>query len=83
MAVELARSGEDTEAALNRIQKESDRLNSLVGQLLQVTRAEGDPNSLRRNPVRLDELLQQLVDDAAHRGRGARLPAAPTSSASR
>jgi two-component system sensor histidine kinase CpxA len=64
VAVELARSGEDREAALNRIQKESDRLNALVGQLLQVTRAEGDPNSLRRNRVRLDDLLQQLVDDA-------------------
>jgi two-component system sensor histidine kinase CpxA len=65
VAVELARSGEDLESALNRIQKESDRLNSLVGQLLQVTRAEGDPNSLRRNPVRLDELVQQLVEDAS------------------
>ena len=53
------------DAALNRIQKESDRLNSLVGQLLQVTRAEGDPSSLRHNPVRLDELVQQLVDDSA------------------
>jgi signal transduction histidine kinase len=72
VAVELARSGDDLDSALNRIQKESDRLNSLVGQLLQVTRAEGDPNSLRRNPVRLDELVQQLVDDskieAASRG---------------
>src|SRR5215831_3331856 len=64
VAVELARSGDNREAALNRIQKESDRLNTLVGELLQVTRAEGDPNSLRRNPVRLDELLQQLVEDA-------------------
>ena len=57
-------SGDDLDAALNRIQKESDRLNSLVGQLLQVTRAEGDPSSLRHNPVRLDELVQQLVDDS-------------------
>ena len=65
VAVELARSGEDLEAALNRIQKESDRLNALVRQLLQVTRAEGDPSSLRRDPVRLDELVQQLVDDSA------------------
>jgi signal transduction histidine kinase len=64
VAVELARSGDDLEATLNRIQKESDRLNALVGELLQVTRAEGDPYSLRRNPVRLDELLQQLVEDA-------------------
>jgi two-component system sensor histidine kinase CpxA len=65
VAVELARSGENREAALNRIQKESDRLNTLLSQLLQVTRAEGDPNSLRRDPVRLDELLQQLVDESA------------------
>ena len=65
MAVELARTGENLEAALNRIQKESDRLNALLGQLLQVTRAEGDPGSLRRDPVRLDELVRQLVDDSA------------------
>ena len=64
VAVELARSGDDWNAALNRIQKESDRLNALVGQLLQVTRAEGDPSSLRHEAVRLDELVQQLVDDS-------------------
>ena len=72
VAVELARSGEDREAALNRIQKESDRLNSLVGQLLEVTRAEGDPSTLRRLPVRIDELIAGLVGDisieAAARG---------------
>jgi signal transduction histidine kinase len=64
VAVELARTGDNPESALNRIQKESDRLNSLVGQLLQVTRAEGDPNSLRRETVRLDELVQQIVNDS-------------------
>jgi two-component system sensor histidine kinase CpxA len=65
VAIELARSGDNLEAALNRIQKESDRLAALVGQLLQVTRAEGDPGSLRRDPVRLDELVEQLVDDSS------------------
>ncbi len=64
VAVELARSGDDLNTSLNRIQKESDRLNALVGQLLQVTRAEGDPNSLRRESVRLDTLVEQLVADA-------------------
>ncbi len=64
VAIELARSGDNPDVALNRIQKESDRLNSLVGQLLQVTRAEGDPNLLRRENVRLDELVQQLVEDS-------------------
>jgi two-component system sensor histidine kinase CpxA len=64
VAVELARTGDDPDSALNRIQKESDRLNALVGQLLQVTRAEGDPSTLRRDSVRLDQLVQQLVDDS-------------------
>jgi two-component system sensor histidine kinase CpxA len=65
VAVELARSGDDANSALNRIQKESDRLNALVGQLLQVTRAEGDPSSLGHAPLRLDELVQQLVEDSS------------------
>jgi len=65
VAVELARSGEDREAALNRIEKEADRLNSLVGELLQVTRAEGDPRSLRDEAVRLDKLLRDLVEDCS------------------
>jgi two-component system sensor histidine kinase CpxA len=64
VAVELARSGEDLDSALNRIQRESDRLNALVGQLLEVTRAEGDPNALRRETVRLDDLVRQLVEDS-------------------
>jgi signal transduction histidine kinase len=62
VAVELARSGEDRGGALDRIQKEADRLNSLVGELLQVTRAEGDPASLHFEPVRLDELVDDIVE---------------------
>jgi len=62
VAVELARSGQDRGGALDRIQKEADRLNSLVGELLQVTRAEGDPASLHFEPVRLDELVRDIVD---------------------
>ena len=65
VAVELARSGEDRETAINRIEKEAERLNGLVSGLLQVTRAEGDPGSLPREPVRLQKLLEELVADAA------------------
>ncbi len=64
VAVELARSGQNREAALNRIDKEAERLNALVGGLLQVTRAEGDAGALHRDPVRLDLLLEELVSDA-------------------
>ena len=77
VATELARSGEPEarEAALNRIEKEAERLNSLVGELLQVTRAEGDPSSLRKEPVRVDELLANLVGDCSveAEARGCRL----------
>jgi two-component system sensor histidine kinase CpxA len=69
VAVELARSGQNSEAHLDRIDKEAERLNSLVGGLLQVTRAEGDPESWRREPVRLDRLLEELVDDSALEAR--------------
>ena len=64
VAVELAREGADLPKHLDRIQKESDRLNALVGSLLQVTRAEGDPSLLHREAVQLDEMVQQLVEDS-------------------
>ncbi len=64
VAVELARSGEDREHMLDRIQKEADRLNELVAELLQVTRVEGDPRMQKHDSVRLDELLADLVYDS-------------------
>jgi len=81
VAVELARTGSNREGALNRIEKEADRLNGLVSGLLDVTRAEGDPGSLRREPVRLDRLLEEIVADAAleaqARASDVRLASAP------
>jgi signal transduction histidine kinase len=65
VAIELARSARDQssyEHMLDRIQREADRLNELVGELIEVTRAEGDPSKKRSELVRLDELLADLVD---------------------
>jgi signal transduction histidine kinase len=64
VAVELARSGEDRDHMLDRIQKEADRLNELVGELLQVTRVESDPSMQKTDTVHLDELLADLVYDS-------------------
>ena len=50
VAVELARGGGDATTALNRVEREADRLNTLVGELIQVTRAEGDPDGLATEP---------------------------------
>ncbi len=64
VAVELARSGEDRDHMLDRIQKEADRLNELVAELLQVTRVEADPSMQKTDAVHLDELLADLVYDS-------------------
>jgi len=64
VAVELARSGEDREHMLDRIQKEADRLNELVAELLQVTRVEADPSMQKNDVVHLDELLGDMVYDS-------------------
>lgn len=71
-AAELTRTAEDRDAAAAKLRKEIDRLAHLVGALLQVTRAEGDPAAHRLEDVPLSELLHDLVDDwapeAASRG---------------
>ena len=53
VAVELARGGGDPDIAFHRIEREADRLNMLVGELIQVTRAEGDPESQSFEPIDL------------------------------
>jgi two-component system sensor histidine kinase CpxA len=65
LAVELARSGGDREAALARIQREADRLNELVGGLLQVTRAESEAAAATRERVDLSALLARVAGDCA------------------
>jgi signal transduction histidine kinase len=65
LAVELARSGDDRDAALNRIQKEADRVNQLLTELLEVTRVEGDPSQRKVATVSIDELARAVVDDGS------------------
>jgi signal transduction histidine kinase len=63
VAVELGRGGGNPETAFSRIEREADRLNMLVGELIQVTRAEGDPAGLTTEQLRLDDLVRLIVDD--------------------
>jgi two-component system sensor histidine kinase CpxA len=79
VAVELARSGDPSGLPLDRIQKEADRLNSLIGQMLEVTRVEGDPAHRRQEHVKLDDLVGELVDDCSieARARGCSLTLNP------
>lgn len=62
-ALELARSSKSPEAAYARANKEVERLSTLVGELLQVTRAEGDPESRNVAAIDLAAFLESIVDD--------------------
>jgi two-component system sensor histidine kinase CpxA len=62
-AVELARTGTDREAALARVRKEAERMATLVSELLELTRVEGDPNAGNPEPVSLSDLLGDIIKD--------------------
>ena len=62
-AAELARTSADRGAAVDRIKKEVARLTQLVGELIEVTRAEGDPGDHKSELVDLGILTDQLAED--------------------
>jgi len=64
-ATELSRTAQDRDAATARMKKEIARLTDLVGGLLQVTRAEGDPSSRNLTDLPLDDFLREVVDDCS------------------
>jgi two-component system sensor histidine kinase CpxA len=65
IAIELARTADDRDAAAARLQKEVNRLASLVGALLEVTRAEGDPSARRSEELRIGHILRDVVQSCS------------------
>jgi len=63
-ATELVATEPDRDKAIQRIRKEVSRLSTLVGSLLQMTQAEGDPAAGQRREFPLDELIADLVEDS-------------------
>jgi two-component system sensor histidine kinase CpxA len=55
----------DRAKAKARIDKEVGRLTTLVGSLLEMTRAEGDPASRTRREIRFDQLVRDVASDCA------------------
>ncbi|MES2546502.1 MAG: ATP-binding protein, partial [Pseudomonadota bacterium] len=54
--------------SLNRIETESVRMDHLVGELLTLSRLESGMTALQKEPIDLNELLQELVEDANFEG---------------
>lgn len=64
VALELGRSQLD-DAAFDRIEREIERMDGLIGELLALARLEAGSAPLRRDPVDLAELLRDVCDDAS------------------
>lgn len=67
VALELARqrTGHESHSMLDRIRQESNRMNELIGSLTTIARLESGPASIRKRPVALEELVQEVARDAA------------------
>jgi signal transduction histidine kinase len=62
-AVELARTGADRGAALDRVSKEADRMAVLIGELTQLTRVESYSTGESPEEIVLNELLHDIIRD--------------------
>jgi signal transduction histidine kinase len=63
LATRLARKSQDQQAALDRIERDVDRMTVLIGDLVDLTRMEGDPSALDLAPLDLNSLIGAIVSD--------------------
>jgi two-component system sensor histidine kinase CpxA len=67
VALELARqrSGPDARSALDRIDRETNRLNELIQKLLTIARLEAGDEMIEKLPVHLEQIIHEIARDAA------------------
>ena len=71
VALELARkrAGAEASTALDRIGREAESINEMIGQLLALSRAESGTDGLRNMQIDLSALVQEIADDADFEAR--------------
>jgi signal transduction histidine kinase len=62
-AVKLARTCPDQGYALDRIERDVDRIITMVSELVEITRAEGDPEASKFANVNLEDLVNDIVSE--------------------
>lgn len=67
VALELARrrSGPDAGSALDRIDRETSRLNQLIQKLLTIARLDGGDEFIQKSSLHLEHLISEIAKDAA------------------
>jgi len=73
VALGLARQHGDKDITtdLDRIDREAERLNELIGQLLSLTRMETGTTKIQREQIELDKLLEEVANDASYEAHAA------------
>jgi two-component system sensor histidine kinase CpxA len=71
VALELLRqkTGPEAETSLERIRREGDRLNAMIGELLSLNALESTNDPTKRETVNLDTLVQEIAEDADFEAR--------------
>ena len=64
-AIKLARTSPDTKSALDRVERDIDRITSLVSDIVEIAFVEGDPALQGAENVRLTEIVEAVVHDCA------------------
>jgi len=74
VALELARqrSGSEAASALERIDRESTRLNEMIQRLLTLARLESGEDQLEKCPVDLEQLVREIAKDASFEAQSRR-----------
>jgi signal transduction histidine kinase len=62
-AVKLARTSADSKAALDRIERDVDRMSSLVADILQITYIESDPAVQSLEAARIGDIVDEVIRD--------------------
>ena len=63
------RSGAEASGALDRIERESDNLNEMISQLLELTRLESGTDVRKRTVIDLSSLVRDVAEDADYEAR--------------
>lgn len=64
-AVKLARTSNDRDAALDRVERDVDRITSLVADIVAITFIEGDPAVQGASAVRLANVIDDVIHDCS------------------
>ncbi|OAI45489.1 hypothetical protein AYO42_00185 [Rhizomicrobium sp. SCGC AG-212-E05] len=62
-AIKLARTAPDRNTALDRVERDVDRISALTAELIEMVQAEGEARSLQLERADLGQMVQEVIED--------------------